>query len=172
MVGAWSGGGRAAPGPGGSAGGLERRAGDDKNGRSYSSPYAAEGLIPTSERDLKDHGSGVVWGDVKGHRAYAGTGLPSESKPWPWVPAFRLKPPTGLRARKSKGPRMARRKTARIDLRTLPEKRAAWQSLADARELPLSVWLERVADTEVERVERARLLEEMYPNRPDLRESR
>ena len=67
---------------------------------------------------------------------------------------------------------MARRKSARIDLRTLPEKRAAWQREADRRELPLSVWLERVADTEVQRVELTRLLREMYPNRPDLRSDR
>ena len=65
---------------------------------------------------------------------------------------------------------MARRtKTARIDLRTSPTQRAAWQREAGRRDLPLSVWLERVADAEVERVERERLLERMYPNRPDLR---
>jgi hypothetical protein len=60
---------------------------------------------------------------------------------------------------------VARRKAARIDLRTTLQQRAAWQRLADARELPLSVWLERVADAEVQRVERARLLRAMYPQK-------
>jgi hypothetical protein len=63
---------------------------------------------------------------------------------------------------------MARRKTARIDLRTTDGQRKTWQREADRRELPLSVWVERVCDAEVERVERSRLLREMYPNRPDV----
>ena len=63
-----------------------------------------------------------------------------------------------------KGVYMARRtKTARIDLRTTPSQRETWQREADRRELPLSVWVERICDAEIARVERQRELEEIYP---------
>lgn len=63
---------------------------------------------------------------------------------------------------------MAGQKTARIEMRVIPEKKKQWEREAHAQGLSLSAWLELAADRGLAHRERCELGKRMYPNRPDL----
>jgi hypothetical protein len=55
-------------------------------------------------------------------------------------------------------------------MRVDEDNRAEWDACAKEAGLPLATWFECIANREVLERRRARLLDQMYPNRPDLRE--
>lgn len=63
---------------------------------------------------------------------------------------------------------MTSQKTARIEMRVIPEKKQQWEREARAQGVSLSAWLEHAADRVLAHRERYELGKRMYPNRPDL----
>ena len=59
-------------------------------------------------------------------------------------------------ARKSRSGTENRRKQSLLTLRCDDEQRTAWEREAQAQGLPLSLWVRRVLDQEIERQERGR----------------
>jgi hypothetical protein len=72
----------------------------------------------------------------------------------------------------SKGLPLARRKTGDLHCRADPDNKALWQACADELGVSLSMWIEVTLNRAVLDRRRERALQQMYPNRPDLREPR
>ena len=60
---------------------------------------------------------------------------------------------------------MARRKTGDFHMRVDPDNRALWEREAQGQGISLAMWLECIANREIEARRRGRLLGQMYPQK-------